>query len=137
MRKVLTFILVLTLAFVMLTGVAFAGTAEPIPDDLLSVIFNFVPAYDFIILIGLYLIGMFVKKGTNIDNKYIPLILLVPAFVFVFIFMMYFENPDFVGWVAVGYNIILAFIQAVLITAAAVYGNQIWKQLLTKSKETT
>ena len=68
-----------------------------------------------ILIPALLIIGMMIKKIPNIQNWTIPFILLVPGVG---------GTIAILGWSA------QAIIQGILITGAAVYGNQIWKQIL-------
>ncbi len=62
----------------------------------------------------LIIIGHIIKNVEFINDKYIPLILL---------------PVGILGAMALGYWTVTSAIQGVLVTGAAVYGNQIYKQL--------
>ncbi|MGI6168713.1 MAG: phage holin family protein [Christensenellales bacterium] len=67
----------------------------------------------------LLVIGQIIKSIPGIPNWLIPLVLLVPGVV---------------GAAALGGWTVNSIIQGVLVTGAAVYGNQIYKQLNDKGK---
>jgi ABC-type multidrug transport system permease subunit len=71
-----------------------------------------------ILIPALYILGMIVKKIPNIPDWTIPIILLVPGVV---------GAGFLVGWTAQG------IIQGILVTGAAVYGNQVYKQTTDRS----
>lgn len=77
-------------------------------------ILNYVINESLILIPGLLILGQMIKGVEKIPDKYIPLLLLVigiPA------------AMALTGWSVDG------AIQGVLVTGAAVYGNQVWKQL--------
>jgi hypothetical protein len=77
-------------------------------------ILNYIISEALILIPGLLILGQIIKHIEIIPDKYIPLILLVigiPA------------AMAMTGWTVDG------AIQGVLVTGAAVFGNQVWKQL--------
>ena len=70
-----------------------------------------------VLIPALIIIGQIIKNIPNVPNWLIPLVLLVPGVL---------GTMAIAGWTAEG------AIQGVLVTGAAVYGNQIWKQVTQK-----
>ena len=77
-------------------------------------IISYITENALILIPALLIIGQIIKNTEKIPNKYIPLLLL-PCGV--------------AGAMALGGPDIDAAIQGVLVTGAAIYGNQVWKQL--------
>ena len=70
-----------------------------------------------ILIPALLILGQIIKNIPNIPNWMIPLVLLVPGVI---------GTMAIAGWTAEG------AVQGILVTGAAVYGNQIWKQVANK-----
>lgn len=77
-------------------------------------IINFIVNEALILIPALYIVGEIITKTDKIPNKYIPLILLPLGILGAFGLM--------------GLSV-QAAVQGVLITGAAVYGNQLYKQM--------
>lgn len=86
-------------------------------------IMNFVLEQNIIIIGVIYVLGVFVKNLKMIDDKFIPFILLVFAIGFSLL------TND----ISTTEKIANAVMQGVLITGAAVLGNQMWKQSVKKT----
>ncbi len=67
-----------------------------------------------ILIPALIIIGQIIKNIPNVPNWTIPLALLVPGVI---------GTMAIVGWDVPG------AVQGILVTGAAVYGNQLWKQV--------
>lgn len=70
-----------------------------------------------ILIPALLVLGQIIKNIPEVPNWVIPLVLLVPGVL---------GTMAIVGWTVEG------AVQGVLVTGAAVYGNQIWKQVTNK-----
>lgn len=70
-----------------------------------------------ILIPALLILGQIIKNIPSIPNWVIPLVLLAPGIA---------GTMAIVGWTVEG------AVQGVLVTGAAVYGNQIWKQVTNK-----
>ena len=75
-----------------------------------------------VLIPALLILGQIIKSIPNIPNWLIPILLLVPGVI---------GTMGIVGWTAEG------VIQGILVTGAAVYGNQIWKQVMNKSEDSS
>ena len=71
-----------------------------------------------ILIPALIIVGQIIKNIPNIPNWIIPLALLVPGVL---------GTMALAGWNVPG------AVQGILVTGAAVYGNQIWKQVIAAS----
>ncbi|QEK11708.1 holin [Crassaminicella thermophila] len=81
-------------------------------------IMNFVLEQNLIIIGVVYVLGVFLKNLKMIEDKFIPFILLV----FAIVFSLLTADISTTEKVAKG------VMQGILITGAAVLGNQMWKQ---------
>lgn len=77
-------------------------------------IINFIVNEALILIPALYIVGKIITKTDKIPNKYIPLILL---------------PLGILGALGIMGLSVQAVVQGVLITGAAVYGNQLYKQM--------
>jgi hypothetical protein len=77
-------------------------------------ILNYIISEALILIPALLIIGQIIKHIEAIPDKYIPLILLATGIP---------TAMAITGWTVAG------AIQGVLVTGAAVFGNQVWKQL--------
>lgn len=82
-------------------------------------ILNYIVGEGLIIIPAIYIIGMIIRKTDKIPNKYIPIILL---------------PLGILGAMGIMGFTVKAAIQGILITGAAVYGDQVYKQM-TKKEE--
>lgn len=80
-------------------------------------ILNYIVGEGLILIPAIYIIGMIIRKTDKIPNKYIPIILL---------------PLGILGAMGIMGFTVKAAIQGILITGAAVYGNQIYKQMTKK-----
>lgn len=85
-------------------------------------IMNFVLEQNLIIIGVIYVLGVFLKNLKMIEDKFIPFILLV----FAIVFSLLTTDISTTEKVAQG------VMQGILITGAAVLGNQMWKQTTRK-----
>lgn len=94
-------------------------------------ILQFIRPELFIIIIFLYCIGLFLKLWQGFKQEWmIPYILLAVSFVITLAYVSIVLGEGFAPPV-----IIAAIIQAVLIAAVTVFGNELIKQVLVKRKE--
>lgn len=82
-------------------------------------ILNYIVGEGLILIPAVYIVGMIIRKTDKIPNKYIPVILL---------------PLGILGAMGIMGFTVRAAIQGILITGAAVYGDQIYKQM-TKKEE--
>lgn len=82
-------------------------------------ILNYIVGEGLIFIPAIYIIGMIIRKTDKIPNKYIPIILL---------------PLGILGAMGIMGFTVKAAIQGILITGAAVYGDQVYKQM-TKKEE--
>lgn len=82
-------------------------------------ILNYIVGEGLILIPAIYIIGMIIRKTDKIPNKYIPIILL---------------PLGILGAMGIMGFTVKAAIQGILITGAAVYGDQVYKQM-TKKEE--
>lgn len=82
-------------------------------------ILNYIVGEGLILIPAIYIIGMIIRKTDKIPNKYIPVILL---------------PLGILGAMGIMGFTVKAAIQGILITGAAVYGDQVYKQM-TKKEE--
>lgn len=82
-------------------------------------ILNYIVGEGLILIPAVYIVGMIIRKTDKIPNKYIPVILL---------------PIGILGAMGIMGFTVRAAIQGILITGAAVYGDQIYKQM-TKKEE--
>lgn len=82
-------------------------------------ILNYIVGEGLILIPAIYIIGMIIRKTDKIPNKYIPIILL---------------PLGILGAMGIMGFTVKAAIQGILITGAAVYGDQVYKQI-TKKEE--
>ena len=75
-----------------------------------------------ILIPALLVLGQIIKNIPNIPNWVIPLVLLVPGVI---------ATMAIAGWTPEG------AVQGILVTGAAVYGNQIWKQVTNKEQDSS
>ena len=81
----------------------------------------------------LIVIGAVIKHYTQTDNKWIPLVLTVIGVVLSAVWVL--GTMPIVAWADVAMAILTSIVQGVLVAGAAVYGNQLYKQLGSNSKE--
>lgn len=81
-------------------------------------IMNFIVEQNLIIIAVVYVLGIFLKNLKLIEDRFIPFILLVIAIVFSLL------TSD----ISTSENVARSVMQGILITGAAVLGNQMWKQ---------
>lgn len=86
-------------------------------------IMNFIVEQNLIIIGVIYVLGVFLKNLKILEDRFIPFILLIFAIVFALL------TSD----VSTTENIARSVMQGVLITGAAVLGNQMWKQSVRKT----
>lgn len=72
-----------------------------------------------------YALGSVIKNTENISDKYIPLILTAIGITLSTIYVIGTQGVSVI-------SVFIAFVQGVLVAAAAVYGNQLIKQLNSK-----
>ncbi len=82
-------------------------------------ILNYIVGEGLILIPAIYIIGVIIRKTDKIPNKYIPIILL---------------PLGILGAMGIMGFTVKAAIQGILITGAAVYGDQVYKQM-TKKEE--
>ena len=82
-------------------------------------ILNYIVGEGLILIPAIYIIGMIIRKTDKIPNKYIPIILL---------------PLGILGAMGIMGFTVRAAIQGILVTGAAVYGDQVYKQM-TKKEE--
>jgi hypothetical protein len=75
-----------------------------------------------VLIPALLVLGQIIKSIPNVPNWLIPVVLLVPGVA---------GTMAIVGWTIEG------AVQGILVTGAAVYGNQVWKQIMYKSEESS
>lgn len=80
---------------------------------------NYIVGEGLILIPAVYIVGMIISKTDKIPNKYIPVILL---------------PLGIMGAMGIMGFTVRAAVQGILITGAAVYGDQIYKQM-TKKEE--
>ncbi len=99
-----------------------------------SVLAAFLTPKHMIIIVFLYVIGIGLKKYKTLKDNYIPVILTLLSFVLCFILTFSIEPlpVTFQSTMGMIYNIIF---QSFSCVAAAVYFNQLGKQLITKFKD--
>ncbi len=84
-------------------------------------IMTFIVEKALILVPALIVIGQLLKNIPSVPDWIIPVFLLLPGVI---------GTMGIIGWTMEG------AVQGVLVTGAAVYGNQIWKQVVNKSDET-
>lgn len=132
MRKVL--LLVVTL--ILITGMMLFGAVPVFADDGdpgggMENILEFVRPELFILIVFLYCAGLFLKKWDGFKKEWtIPYILLGISIVITMAYVSIYLGEGFSPPV-----IVAALIQAVLIAAVAVFGNELLKQFLVKRNE--
>lgn len=82
-------------------------------------ILNYIVGEGLILIPAIYIIGMIIRKTDKIPNKYIPIILL---------------PLGILGAMGIMGFTVKAAIQGILITGAAVYGDQVYKQMIKKEE---
>jgi hypothetical membrane protein len=96
-----------------------------------SVILQFICPELFILVIFLWCLGLFLKKAPWFKQEWaIPFVLLAVSVVITLLYMAIVNGAGFTGPI-----IIIGIIQAVLIAAVAVFGNEIIKQVTIKRQE--
>lgn len=75
----------------------------------------------------LVIIGAVIKHDTQTDNRWIPLALTVIGVALSAVWVL--GTMPIVAWADVATAILTAVVQGVLVAGAAVYGNQLYKQL--------
>lgn len=75
----------------------------------------------------LIIIGAVIKHYTQTDNRWIPLVLTGIGVVLSTIWVL--GDMPIIAWQDVTTAILTAVVQGVLVAGAAVYGNQVYKQL--------
>lgn len=100
-----------------------------------SVLAAFLTPKHMIIIVFLYVVGMGLKKYETLKDNYIPLILTVLSFLLCLMLTLSDEPVPvtFQSTMGMAYNVIF---QSFSCVAAAVYFNQLGKQLLVKYKDT-
>ncbi len=94
-------------------------------------ILDFIRPELFILIVFLYCVGLFLKKGTWFRKDWmIPYILLGVSFLITLAYVCIVLEEGFLAPV-----IVAVIIQSVLIAAVAVFGNELIKQVLVKRKE--
>jgi hypothetical protein len=78
-------------------------------------VMNYIVDNALVLIPALIIIGQIIKNIPSVPNWMIPLALLVPGVI---------GTMAIVGWDVPG------AVQGILVTGAAVYGNQLWKQVL-------
>lgn len=78
----------------------------------------------------LIIIGAVIKHYTQTDNRWVPLALTVIGVALSAVWVL--GTMPIVAWADVATAILTAVVQGVLVAGAAVYGNQLFKQLTTK-----
>lgn len=111
------------------TNIVFASPEIPVEGGFYQLILS----YNIPVIFVLYLIGVGLKKTELIKDKYIPIILTLVGWVMLFFYMLINGSPDLNSFGTAGYFIINTFIQAIFVSAASVWVNQVYKQL--KKKE--
>jgi len=124
MKKILCLFMIL-LVILSFTVVSNAGTLDPTDLGFM----DYINSYNIPIIFVLYLIGFGLKKWEYLKDKYIPIVLVVIAWVTIFFYMVANESPDLSSWQTIGFFIITTLVQSVFVTGAAVLGNQIYKQV--------
>ena len=90
---------------------------------------EFLPADLLIVALVVYLIGMILKKVEFIKDCYIPLILLVVAIIITIVF-----SAISLGYGFTPKTITDGIVYGIIVASAAVFCNQMLKQLLTERK---
>lgn len=111
MKKLLLIVAVLIL-MVLMAGVAYATDGEPAFD-----LWGFIVDEAYVLIPALYVVGIFAKKIPNIPDWTIPLVLLVLGVV---------------GAMLIIGVTVQGAIQGVLVSGAAVFVNQLYKQTTTR-----
>lgn len=76
----------------------------------------------------LLFLGTVIKHATSVNNKWIPLILTVIS-VFLSTITTVVQVSPFGVWQDALSAVLTGITQGILVAAAAVYGNQMWKQM--------
>lgn len=100
-------------------------------NDNMENILEFIRPELFILVVFLYCVGMFLKINEAFNKNWmIPYILLAVSFVITLAYVSIFLGEGFGAQV-----IVAVIIQAVLIAAVTVFGNELIKQVLVKRRE--
>lgn len=75
----------------------------------------------------LIIIGSVIKHWTQADNKWIPLVLTIIGIALCVVWVL--GTMPIIAWADLSTAILTAIVQGVLVAGAAVYGNQLAKQL--------
>lgn len=94
----------------------------------LSLVLQFVKPELLIVLVACYVFGMFLK-GSKIKDWLIPYIILMFAIVLMLVYTAIVLGQGFTAKV-----VVMSIIQGLFAAALAVYGNQLIKQAIDKSK---
>lgn len=133
MRKRL---LLFALTVILIAGMLLFGSMPVFADDgdpggVMESILEFIRPELFILIVFLYCAGLFLKKWDGFRKEWtIPYILLGISIVITMAYVSIYLNEGFGPPV-----IVAALIQAVLIAAVAVFGNELLKQVLVKRNE--
>ena len=94
---------------------------------------NYIQPELLILVPVLIIIGAIIKHYTQADNRWIPLALTIIGVVLCTIWVL--GTMPIVAWADIATAILTSIVQGVLVAGAAVYGNQLYKQLTTNKKE--
>ncbi len=95
--------------------------------DLFEQVKNYIKPELLVLVIVLYFVGMALKNGKNIKDKYIPYILGIAGILLSALWVL--ATCTLTGYQSVLLAIFTAIVQGVLVAGASVYVNQLVKQI--------
>lgn len=92
-----------------------------------ELILNLVRPELIIIIVCCYILGLFLKATSRIEDKLIPIVILLFGIIFTILYIAIVLGEGLTGKV-----FIVGILQGLICTAIAVYGNQVFKQISSK-----